>query len=144
MIDIENVVFDKVAKAVRTQFATAYPKIKVYGEYVAVPAEFPCVNIVEDNNETYQRSITLDNLENHAQVVYSVAVYTNDNKKKQSAKTIIKYIDEQFRNMGFVRTMVSQIPNQDRTIYRIVARYSGVVDKGHTVGNNTIYKVYGR
>lgn len=144
MIDIENVVFTKVATAVRSAYSTTYPKLKVYGEDVTVPESFPCINIVEASNSVYTRSISMDNHENHASVVYEVSIYTNDKKKKQSAKTLASFVDTQFKTMGFTRSFSSQLSNADRSIYRIVMRYTGVVEAGITVGLNTVYRVYGR
>lgn len=137
MIDIENIVFDRIATALRT----AYSGISVYGEYVEVPASFPCVTIVEADNKVYKRTRDLSGVEHHAQVMYEVNVYTNDaNGKKTAAKDIANAIDELFCDMLFTRTFKRQIPNIDRTIYRITMRYEAVVREA-VESNGTKYHV---
>lgn len=49
MIDIENKVYNDVAKAIRDSFSN-FPRLSCYGEYVETPASFPCVTLVEDDN----------------------------------------------------------------------------------------------
>ena len=62
MIDIENKVLNDVFAAVRS----AFPGTQCYGEYVAVPAAFPCVCIYEASNSTYRRSQDTDLQEHQA------------------------------------------------------------------------------
>ena len=127
MINIESDIFDVVAGRLRTSF----PGIYVSGEYVDTPAKFPAVTIVETSNTVYQRMRTT-NIENAVTVLYEVNVYTNQvGYKKSQAKSIISVIDEEFSRLGFTRTMMNPIANlSDATIYRIVARYTAVVDAG--------------
>lgn len=127
MIDIENVIFTKIAQKVRSEFQGA----SVYGEYVEVPASFPCVTIVEADNKVYERTRDLNGIEHYAQVMYEVNIYTNDSGgKKSTAKSIANVIDEEMSKMLFTRTFRGQTPNIDRTIYRITLRYVAVVREG--------------
>lgn len=129
MIDVENMVFNAVATALRTE----YPNMSIYGEYIENPASFPCVTLVEENNVTYRNSLTEDHRENHARLEYVANVYSNkQNGKKAEAKHISDIIDNTLQDLNFVRLMRSQVPNTDRTIYRITLRYEAVVDKGIT------------
>ena len=138
MIDIENVVFNKVATALRNE----YSDISVYGEYVSSPTSFPCVTLVEDDNYIYRRTQDT-NVENHVNVMYTLTVYSNlESGKKQEAKAIMAKADELMLGMNFTRTMRNQIPNEDRTIYRIVARYEAVVEKAATIGDDDVYHIY--
>lgn len=139
MIDIENIVFTRLATALRT----AYSGITVYSEYVEVPAAFPCVSIVEADNRVLERTRDLSGVEHHANVMYEINVYTNDaNGKKTKAKAIADVIDTQMSAMLFTRTFRGQTPNVDRSIYRVTLRYQGVVGEAVNTGNKIIYPMY--
>ena len=141
MIDIEKVIFTKVATALRNE----YPGITVYGEYVETPEKFPFVSFVEDDNYTYERTQTKTEGEYHAEVVYTLNVYTNNaTNKKFIAKDIVAFVDNLLKEYNFTRTMTSQVPNVDRTVYRMVARYRAVVEKSHKVGNDDVFLIYRR
>lgn len=130
MIDIENDVFDYVAKALRT----AFPGITVISDFVEAPAKFPTVTLVEADNRVLQRMRT-DNIENAVSVMYEMNIYSNKAVgKKSEAKAIANAIDGLFNELGFTRTFREQIPNmKDATIYRIVCRYEAVVDSNLTI-----------
>ena len=125
MVDIENSVFNYVANALRATYST----ISVYGEYVEAPEVFPSVSLVEDDNSELEGNVTLTREpETASQLMYTANVYSNLTRgKKAQAKDIMKLIDERMHDMGFVRTMLSQLPNVDRTIYRVTARYTKVI-----------------
>ena len=127
MIDIENVVFDTVAKVLRAEYSDIY----VVGEYVKAPPKFPCVSLVEMDNQTYQQTEDSGNVENHASVMYEVNIFSNKTiGKKMECRAIATLIDEQMLALGFARTMLQPIPNlDDATIYRMVGRYSAVISK---------------
>ena len=131
MIDIETDVFDTVAKAVRAK----YPKIFITGEYVKVPPKFPCVSLMEMDNQSYQRTEDSGSAENHVSVMYEVNVYSNKSVgKKSECKAIAALIDEQMLALGFARTMLQPIPNlDDATIFRIVGRYSAIISKDKVI-----------
>ncbi len=127
MIDIENDVFNSVATDVRAK----YPNIYMVGEYVKTPPKFPCVSLVEMDNQSYQRTEDSGSSENHASLMYEVNIYSNKmTGKKSECKAIAALIDERMLALGFARTMLQPIPNlDDATIYRMVGRYSAVISK---------------
>lgn len=131
MIDIENEVFSIVASAVRAVYSDIY----MVGEYVKTPPKFPCVSLVEMDNQSYQATEDSGSSENHASVMYEMNVYSNKSVgKKSECKAIAALIDEQMLALGFARTMLQPIPNlDDATIYRMVGRYSAVISKNKTV-----------
>lgn len=131
MINIENELFSKVSAKVRE----SYPGIYMSGEYVKSPTSFPAVSFVEMDNTVYTSTQTSDETENHASLMYEVNVYSNKTKgKKTECKEIITLIDNEMAILGFSRTMLQPIPNMDdATIYRIVARYKGVVSKDKAI-----------
>ena len=148
MIDIENKVLNDVFTAVRS----AYPDCQCYGEYVAVPAAFPCICIYEASNSTYRRSQDTDLQEHQANLMYECNVYSDKQSgKKAEARAIAKLADTTMQNMKFTRTFYQPLPNLDRTIFRITMRWEAVVGEPITTvttgtGNNqtttTTYQVY--
>ena len=127
MINIEEEIFSEVAGEVRAE----YPKVYMVGEYVKSPPSFPSVSLIEQDNSVYAKTQTSLGDENHCQVMYEVNVYSNKTKgKKTECKDIMALIDGVMLRKGFTRTMMQPIPNiDDATIYRMVARYTGVVSK---------------
>ena len=131
MINVESDVFNIIAKAVRK----VYPDIYISGEYVKSPPKFPCVSLVEMDNSAYTRTQTSDSVENHAELMYELNVYSNKTKgKKSECKAIASLIDDELAALGFSRTMLRPIPNlDDATIYRMVGRYRAVVSKDRKI-----------
>lgn len=132
MIDIENNIFAAVAVPLREKYGrdqNGKYKIWVSGESTDIPARFPAVTIEEKDNYVYTRASTTK-IENAANVMYEVNVYTNRvGYKKQDAQEIMSLIDEILSGLMFTRTMMQPIDNlSDATIYRMVARYKATVD----------------
>lgn len=139
MIDIENYVITEV----KTALSSTYPEASVYGVYVEAPSAFPCVCIVEDDNYTYTQSQDNDLVEHQANVMYSVNVYSNKKTgAKEEAKGIFDVVDLTLQNMKFTRKVRTQVPNVDRTIYRVTGRYYAVVQEPQTEGGKTVYQIY--
>lgn len=131
MIDIENAVFNRVATHVREVF----PDIFIAGEYVKSPPSFPAASLVEMDNATRVETIDSGSNENHANVMYEVNVYSNKTAgKKSECKSIIALIDEEMLAMGFSRSTLTPVPNEnDSTIYRMVGRYRATVSSDHRI-----------
>lgn len=141
MIDIEN----KVLSVVRDAVLAKFPNAVVYGEYVDAPASFPCVTVTEDTNYTYVYSKDEQVEEHHADVQYAVNVYSDlQTGAKLEARDILKVADDAMQGMKFWRTMTRQVPNVDRTIYRLIARYHAIVGEPTQVGNDLVYQIYQR
>lgn len=131
MIDIESGVFSLVSAKVRAE----YPNIFMTGEYVKSPSSFPAVSLVEMDNSVYTSTQTSTEIENHANLMYELDVYSNKTKgKKSECKAISTLIDKEMAELGFTRTMLQPIPNMDdATIYRIKGRYKAVVSKDKVI-----------
>ena len=121
MIDCEAKVFQACADAFRTEYPNGY----IAGEYVPQPPKFPAVAVVEMDNAVDQRALDNGNIENAANVMYQVDVYSNlITGKKAQAKAIIALIDRVLAQYRFVRTFCNPVQNfNDATIYRMTARY---------------------
>lgn len=134
MIDIENLVCDKVFRAVNAAFRNAV----CYSEYVEVPAAFPCVTLYEADNRSYRPSDDEQLSDHQVHVMYECNVYSDkSNGKKAEAKQIADIVDSTMQSMKFTRTMRSQIPNVDRTIYRVTMRFEAVVGEPIVTDNGT-------
>ena len=131
MINVENEIFDMIAKAVRK----AHPSVFISGEYIRTPSKFPFVSLIEMSNTAYDKTQTSGSLENHASLMYEVNIYSNKTSgKKSECKAIATLIDNEFATLGFSRTMLQPIPNMDdATIYRMTGRYTAVVSKDKAI-----------
>ena len=131
MIDIENPVFNRVVTRVREVF----PDIFMTGEYVKSPPSFPAGSLVEMDNSTRIETIDSGSNENHANVMYEVNVYSNKTAgKKSECKAIMALIDEEMLAMGFSRSTLTPVPNEnDSTIYRMVGRYRAAVSSDNKI-----------
>lgn len=124
MIDCEYEVYTRIANRLKKKFK----RINVSGEYVASPPMFPHVSVVQTDSATYRK--TRDNSgENHARVEFEINVYSNkDGHRKEECKDIINIINDEMLAMNMRRTSLSPVVNLlDANIYRIVARFSGLV-----------------
>ena len=131
MINLENEIFNRVSTKVRE----SYPGIYMIGEYVRSPSSFPAVSLVEADNSAYTRTQTSESVENHAELLYDVDIYSNKTSgKKSECKAIAALIDNEFAALGFSRVMLQPIPNMDdATIYRIKGRYRAVASKDNMI-----------
>ena len=131
MINIENIVFDRVVTRVRERF----PDIFMTGEYVNSPPSFPAASLVEMDNSTRIETVDSGSNENHVNVMYEVNVYSNKTTgKKSECKAIIALIDQEMSAMGFMRSTLTPVPNEyDSTIYRMVGRYRAAVSADHKI-----------
>ena len=131
MIDVETEIFNIVSAKVREK----YPSIFMTGEHVKSPSSFPCVSLLEVDNQVYRNTRSTECIENHVQVLYEVNVYSNKKSgKKAECKDIIGFIDTELARLGFTRTFMNPVPNdQDATIYRMVARYRAIVSKDKVI-----------
>lgn len=135
MIDVENQVFSFVAG--RTRQAFAQENILVKSEYDDAPVRFPAATILEADNSVYQK-MRGNRIENAAKLLYEVNVFSNvQGYGKSQAQEIMNVIDEAFAQLGFTRTMCSPVSNlQSGKIFRMLARYEGVVDREHWIYTN--------
>lgn len=133
MIDPEFAVFDAVSDEVKLM----YPNLYMTGDVSFAPSQFPAVSIVEKNNSVVQRMRT-DRIENAVSLMYEANVYSNKvGYSKVEAKEILSVVDAAFEKIGFTRTFSNPVQNlEDKTVYRIVARYEAVMDRDFVVYQN--------
>ena len=141
MIDIESAVFDTVYDAVIAEF----PGARVDAGYVEKSATFPAVSVIETNSVPIRSTNTDDNAENYTRLYYEVNIYSDkQDTAKSEARAIAKVVDDAMQGMKFDRTMMHQLPNQDRTIFRLYMRYEVVVGIKTDLSGNEVYQFYRR
>lgn len=125
MIDIENLVYTRIRNAIK-----AYnPNISVSGNYNDVPSNIPHVSIEETDNASVASTLSTSDRERAANLTYTVNIYTNTATAKTDAKAIAAVVNDAFTNIGFVRSMKQEMPNIDRTIYRLILRFQATAWK---------------
>lgn len=129
MIDHEKEIFDIIAQVVRN----IHPGTMIYSSYPRTNMGFPMVTVELVYNPIFQKTLDSSNEEKHSVHMFNVNVYSNldnQNKAKSQVKDILSTVDDTFRFLGFRRVSTQNLPNtEDTTIYRMVARYDGVISK---------------
>lgn len=131
MIDINNELFTAIATVLRARFDGVF----VSNEYVRQPPRFPAVSIEVMDSSVLRSGSDSGDIENYAEVMYQVDIYSNLNKGKRTQCWEIAYaVDEQFARFNFTRTFMNPVQNMnDATIYRLTGRYRAVVGKDQTI-----------
>lgn len=139
MVDVESLVIDRVTSALQVG---GY-NIGVSSVYDPTPSSFPTVSIIEDDNRTYRKTQDDVPTEHHAEVLYTVNVYSNKkNGAKAEAKKIFAIVDTTLQGFKFTRTTKIPDANADKSIYRIVATYEAIIAEPQKIGSDTVYQVY--
>lgn len=131
MIDFSNTIFNTVATAVRNK----HIGIKVVGENVRDPSEFPTLTVDEIGNVDVDYLEDSSHEETFARLTYRVQVFSNkQGYKKSEARSIFDTANSEMRKMGFRRIAYTTTPEiYNSTIYNITAIYEGIVSKGGCV-----------
>ena len=126
MIDIENKVYTEVRNAVKVFNSNA----SVSGTYTDTPSSFPHVSVEETDNASVTSAISTTDREYAANLTYTVNIYTNTKTAKADAKALAAVVSDTFSAMGFSRSMKQELPNIDRTIYRLILRFQATAWRG--------------
>lgn len=129
MIDISNDVFDAITTALETYDSS----VKTSSVYVNAPSSYPFVSIEMINNSVYERGSDDCEIENFVNTAFEINCYAKGDTRMSKAKSLLSVVNGVLESIGFTR--ISQVPMQDQneTLYRIVARYEGVVSKDEIV-----------
>lgn len=130
MIDVEDMLFDAVSKGMPKNVHCAAP-------YQKIEPLFPVLTLSVEDNAVYERFINSAQIENAAEIMVEVNVYSNKKVgKKQECKKLMKTADTILSALNLTRVFCRPTPNlEDSTVYRITARFRAVVDK-----KNNIYR----
>ena len=123
MIDVENDVFNAVYPFV----APLVPEGGFVSEFVPEPASLPHVYLCEIDNYPDRRTADSGRREWSSVITYESNVYATS---KEECRRIQAALDSgMVEKIGFSKTQGMFVPNlADRTIYRIVSRYTRGVD----------------
>ena len=125
MIDIENELFDKIAKTLRGK----YPNIFISGISTLTPSSFPCVFVEQKDNPIDMDMADSGSVERVTTPMIEVNVYSNlIEGRKQEAKQIMETICDIMTELDIERTYCQPTPNIDTSIYRIVGRFNCKTD----------------
>ena len=151
MIDVENMIFDRVFD----DLSAALPdmQINITNAYDEANATYPTVVVRETGNIAYRRSATDDCSENHGRITYEIEVFSDKAATgRTECKTILNAADTVMQGMKFRRIHKNRPININRTVWRQYARYEVIVGKpyekteivdGETVVK-TIFQMYRR
>ena len=143
MIDVENAVINRITTDLRTQFLTAYPQMKVYGEYVEYPEFFPCVSLWMTDCSVATTTREIGNTDEHyADVMFTTEIYTVGPGRKSLAKELANFVDGLYADMGFTRMAMLVLPNVDANAFRITMRHSGLAQAPIGDDNQLISLIY--
>lgn len=128
MVDKSNEIFTLVATKLRDEFK----EIKVIGESVDVPTEFPTVTIDEIYNVPIEEDTR--SLNQYAHVRYRVQVFTTGYTKRSNARKIYKVIDEVLQSINLKCKTMSTLPEiYNSNIYQITSTYEAIIKEDGTV-----------
>ena len=127
MIDARSDLYDEIARAVLAAFPGAY----VSSEHVISPPMFPAVFVEQAASAELDSSRDSSLAENANTLTFTVNVYSNSKSNaKQECTAILQVIDERMRIRNMRRVTARPIDNAaDPSIYRLIGRYTGVIDK---------------
>lgn len=139
MNDISNIVMRIAKNAV----IASYPDCEFFSDNPDAISKFPAVTIEEIDNATYEPSLDNTYEENHTRVAFDICTYAdNIASKRKDAKAILNLIDNAMIKAGFVRYTKQELPNIDRTVYRVGARYKAIVSAPYTDSQgNTVHDI---
>ena len=143
MVDIESYVFTRLTEAILLR----YPNAHITNDPVAELAGYPAVTIMEIGNATLRRMQDDEPVEHYVTVTYEVNIYSNERLGKMTVcKDILDIVDGVMLGMKFTKGLTRRLPAVDhsRTVYRLYARYTAVVDEGTVDGDTTTYHMYRR
>lgn len=124
MIDYSIDVFNAVATELRSQ----HKGIKVVGEYVASPTEFPTVTIDETSN--VPAHLDSASIPKYADVVYRVQIFCNGKGKRAAARAIYGTVAQCLSRLGLIGVTYTTTPAiYNSEVYCITGTFRGVVDK---------------
>lgn len=125
MNDRENEIYTFIRNAVKDVF----PSASVSDVYLRVPPSFPHVSIMQIDSSESKAHIDSSMKEKFTQLSFQIDIYSDDEtRKKTICKVISQIVDETMKGINFRRQSLRPVPNlADATIYRITARYTGIV-----------------
>ena len=125
-----NAIYTAIEEAVTTVESSAYCSTR----YEPIPDSFPAVYVEEVSRVRTPSAITLDYTDDQNRVIHEVQVWSNlQNGARTQAYALMDAITAAYNGLFFRLTMMSPMPTTDRSIYRLVARFTKQVTGGDTL-----------
>lgn len=129
MIDFENEIFTRI----RNRVIGDFPGADVDSMENYMPSHFPFVTVVEAENSVRQTERSSGGIENFANLMYEINVYTRGDAKKTTAREIFAAVNDEFLKMGFSRTNKTYVTFNSAENFRIVGRFTAAIGADGTV-----------
>lgn len=101
------------------------PSLYCSAKYEPVPDHFPALYVEEVSRVRTPGAITLDYTDEQDRVIHEVQVWsTLQNGAKTQADALMSAVEAAYNGLYFRETMRSPMPVADKSIYRIVARFT--------------------
>lgn len=96
-----------------------------------IPSVFPFIAMSQINSVPERRMMDSSGREKYTRVLIQLNIYSNQNLgKNMEAEDILAVADEVMYGMNFTRESVAPMNLDSSTIYRLIARYEGVITDG--------------
>ena len=119
-----NEIYTYVADAVNTAARPVYCSTRLE----PVNETFPALYLAETSKREIRQYTTLAFDDNVYEVTWEAQVFSNDSSDGvEETHNIMQDVCSAFRDLKFILTFCSEIPNNDPSVYRMVARFSRVI-----------------
>lgn len=125
MTDFSHQIFTQIAGILRDTF----PEVKVVGEYLKTPSQFPCVTVDEISNLPAQLDSGTE--ERYSAVTYRVQVFAlREAGGRDQARALLGTVNDILAALNFTRKSMTTGPELYRfQFYSITATYEAVIGR---------------
>lgn len=125
MIDVSHQIFTRIASALRD----VRPEVKVVGEYLKTPAQFPCVTVDEISNLPARPDSGTE--ERYSTVTYRVQVFAlREAGGRDQARALLEAVNQVLSALNFTRKSMTTGPElYHAQFYSITATYEAVIGR---------------
>ena len=110
-------VFTEIYNAVHTYDSSIY----ITQRYENIPESIPCVFVIQIGKMRNERYATFCNTDEQYIYTFEVQVFTSN---LEGAYNIMTVIENKFKSLGFFEQTCREVPNAEKNIQRLVARFS--------------------
>ena len=110
-------IFTEIYNAVHTYDSSIY----ITQRYENIPESIPCVFVIQTSKIRTERYSTLCNTDEQYAYIFEVQVYS---ATLEGAYNIMTVIENKFKSLGFFEQTCREVPNAEKNIQRLVARFS--------------------
>ena len=125
MINNSSEMFTRITTALQEYDSS----VKTSSVYTNSPSSYPFVSVEMVMNDVYEQGIDSGDIENFADMSYEINVYSKGDTRMSRAWKLLEVADNVMKSVGYLRVSATPMQDQNETLYRIIARYEGVVSK---------------